>query len=1141
MTIITDNTQSPNEVPNSASDAAVTSALHTLSGVAGSSSKLPPLPTINSQTNNQSSSHIADDNYLKSFLMMQGRDPASGIPTIVSPASVATSSVKTDGVSSSPNNTTSPSLAIKRVYSHESLAEDTNSNSENESASNSPRQDRDGSGDSSKVYGDVKHATKRPRVRVAKACNRCKRRKTKCDGMVPCVSCKRSNLQCVYTPTASSRVFTKTKPRSVIAPSNTAIAPTGGPNTLFSSNLAYREPLTRLSNNTSNCDKSQPASSKSILPPILPSSVHISHMSQTNHTLGLPVIPGMSSSNTPDRPVSSPQSQVANNNPLHESQPSTSSRQTTDDQDGNVNKNLNNITNELERLVQTIGSATQQFAKLASHLEQKSNNSSSDYANVVSPEEQESLDRFNLFLGCPSINLHSAESTQSKFFKFLKFRYSRRYANFLPYRFGVSLYNQLPVDIQKKFTIPRLQGYGWNMSGGHYLKPRAIISTEDKFSPEFREELLHYFFENINPFYSILHEPMFEQQYNTFKVTTDKRECCLFMAILNVVCAIAIRFSEVADHKKYELGMEEQMFDDGFFIIQAFSFEWESIEICQGWLLITFYLRTCHRQSSSWYALGQAIRAVTALGLNNRTPFDSHMSEYEKVKRRNVFWACFVMDRALCIDCGRNFSFYQSNISIPIPESFIDDGWQSVLTFGFIKLGLTLKELENDPELLHPDENVRKMTQKLLDWNEFMKAYGLGDDDKIADVPFPIGLVAQYRLTYYSTIYYIHMRSVFNMIDGSLSNSHPDIKLLVGSIRGVNKVTDIMLEQKRLLTPWWLTLSALFHTGCLCLLFISNNIQASEMGAELGKVMNKVTIISKDDRFVMAKECLWSLKTLNHLLLLRMKQTEKTLKSLGIDHGEPSINKGNFFAMGYLDKNGNPKIPVMEDNSSSSTKSSPLHSLSSPAVTSVMSPEAQKGLATVSQSSIDYTSPMTSQGPNLTKDGQSPADRSSRLRGKSYSQDGNFFPTSIPLYPSRTSPQPYDSPSFSSVNSHSASSERPNSNTRLTNNIINSIIGNSNEGDVRRPDKNTNSNGNMNDLLPSHSELKPDYSAMPESFANNANERRQSACLNNLPSANIQDPYFSVDPAVNIDWFSNWNWEFESSLASYLVNTPSVE
>ena len=64
------------------------------------------------------------------------------------------------------------------------------------------------------------------------------------------------------------------------------------------------------------------------------------------------------------------------------------------------------------------------------------------------------------------------------------------------------------------------------------------------------------------------------------------------------------------------LQLEEKLFKYGYKVISILSFEWESFELIQGWLLITLYLRVTHRQTSCSHALGQAMDMVKSMGLD---------------------------------------------------------------------------------------------------------------------------------------------------------------------------------------------------------------------------------------------------------------------------------------------------------------------------------------------------------------------------------------------------------------------------------------------------------------------------------------------------------------------------------------------
>ncbi|AOA61066.1 Hypothetical protein PP7435_CHR1-1584 [Komagataella phaffii CBS 7435] len=48
------------------------------------------------------------------------------------------------------------------------------------------------------------------------------------------------------------------------------------------------------------------------------------------------------------------------------------------------------------------------------------------------------------------------------------------------------------------------------------------------------------------------------------------------------------------------------------------------------------------------------------------------------------------------------------------------------------------------------------------------------------------------------------------------------------------------------------------------------------------------------DKAGMAEECIWTLKMVNHLCVLRFVKSLKSLTDIGIDHGPNNVNKARF-------------------------------------------------------------------------------------------------------------------------------------------------------------------------------------------------------------------------------------------------------
>lgn len=295
-----------------------------------------------------------------------------------------------------------------------------------------------------------------------------------------------------------------------------------------------------------------------------------------------------------------------------------------------------------------------------------------------------------------------------------KYRFHRRYQNLLPFYLGASLMSEIPQHAieSNRLKQPRIQNYGWNMSGGHYLRhdksskarekarataegaklnPEEFFDFENPVHLSVVNKLLRFYFQEINPPMSIVHESMFWQQFNNrflphtnFKDSSSK----LFRSMLYLILAITLRFREgfmegtPGSNEVFftweELSFfqkqhrEEPMFNYAYGVITQLTFEWESFELIQSWLLITFYFRTCYRQTACWNALGQAINMCNGMSLYlNRFP-RTH-SKYDESRAWHCFWACFIMDKLISFQMGR---FYQ--LAMPVSHMTTPGHWRDM-------------------------------------------------------------------------------------------------------------------------------------------------------------------------------------------------------------------------------------------------------------------------------------------------------------------------------------------------------------------------------------------------------------------------------------------------------------------------------
>lgn len=678
----------------------------------------------------------------------------------------------------------------------------------------------------------------RNRIRVAKACDRCKQKKTKCDGLYPCKACTKHRIPCIYNPSSLSNVSSSEQADSATEPEG-------------SSNKLTLEPTMQ------DLDLAR------------------------NFKPDLSNRPGLVS-RLRDR-VTVLENDIAR---LHEHLRAGDDSKYAESQESRTSEE-----NQTELSLSDLTAQDDLSISFTSRQRQKrAQGGKQSLTDDNHPLQHITASQFQIGNG--------------KIHKF-KVRYSRKFGNCLPFRLGLALYEGLPEEWKKEVQVPRIQCYGWNMSGGHYIKSRRFPALEELVSDTVGRSLVDYFFDNINPLYAILHRPMFMKQYDAYQKSPVEKRSRLFAAIFHIICALSIRYCEVCENQNFDDGLEERLFDDAYDTLDAFAFEWESFEIIQGLLIMCLYLRACHRQSSTWGVLGTAIRMATGMGIMHKFPVNVFYRNYDILKRERVFWACFVLDRMFCIECGRHFSFREDQISVPIPQRFVADGWQTPISHSLVQLCLCLGDLVYDRDLDLNTDDLKSMKSRISKWNVSQKEFDLNSDIDLSPSELPPALVGHFRLCYYNSLFFIHMRSVFGLVGIQWDTPHTDRGLLVDCVKGVRNVCMTLSSLGKLKTPWWLTLSNLFYAGCVALLLMHKQICMAEMGKALSDIIGLITEITNDGRFIMAKECLWSLKTLNHMVYMRLSQSQEILPRAGMDHGSGNVNKGNFSNMGTLDKQGN--------------------------------------------------------------------------------------------------------------------------------------------------------------------------------------------------------------------------------------------
>ena len=767
----------------------------------------------------------------------------------------------------------------------------------------------------------------RGRLRVQKACELCKKRKVKCDGNKPCLNCSKHQKECRYDFKVTNR---RRRRRQATSPSQDVSKKYAETRDAFSkdllnkTNININAPSDGLSSSASNSPN--PNAHYSNIPSTLPfmsgrpnhafhSSGNINGENNTNafaedHMAKLLLQLSSKLGNTTNE--------------------SSNKTNRADDNDVNINPTVINMTSSQE------GGNTSHGSDMCESSEALHNNNINSKENKIISSQITNI-----------VNSHFASPWQT--FSLDKYRFHRRYQNILPYYLGASILKDLsPQTIEyAKLKRPRVQNYGWNLSGGHYLKYNGDFKIHDKnISHESKffdfddpihlsliNKLLRYYFDEINPVFSIIHEATFWQQYNNKFLRQGKQNnssAKLFTSILYLILSTTLRFGEghldgqkgqgiysdsslnITLEEKSVLvkkpSIEEKLFKYAYSIINTLTFEWESFELIQSWLLITFYFRTCYRQTACWNALSQAVNMCNGMSLYlNKFP-EIH-STYDESKAWHCFWCCFIMDKLISFQMGR---YYQ--LSLPVSEmceqmnlvkskKFLqeEDDWFHQETFQMLDLSIIVTQfLKRDAQDLNLNETVQLRSQ-LGQWYDTFIA---SNKINAYDGNYRCFYQVQPFMTYLDIRLTFEVRQLFCLITPSSTTNNKSLEYVVDThllISHCQMATENLVEITRsnvFFVPWWLNLSQLFTVNLICIIYLHAGIALAQNKAIMQscqQIWRTLECSKPKNPSSMLPECLWCLKMLNHMFCIRLRDSALQLETtLGTDHGDDTPNKNKF-------------------------------------------------------------------------------------------------------------------------------------------------------------------------------------------------------------------------------------------------------
>ncbi|KAF3386669.1 hypothetical protein F1880_001508 [Penicillium rolfsii] len=220
-----------------------------------------------------------------------------------------------------------------------------------------------------------------------------------------------------------------------------------------------------------------------------------------------------------------------------------------------------------------------------------------------------------------------------------------------------------------------------SISSLNYFQDDAEISSLDHVELSKRpprhiaDHLVDIYFQTVHPAFPIIGKGVFLGQYRSFYTNPNVRPGKRWIAILNLVFAIAARYTFLLGD-----GLEGDGDDHLSYFARAWRLSMDNVALLdhpnlqqvQVEGLTAFYLLSTCQVNRSWRIIGIAIRSAVALGLNLRSETGS-VAQLSKETRYRVWWALFMLDTVLCVRTGRPPSTAVAFCTTPLPIPYIEE------------------------------------------------------------------------------------------------------------------------------------------------------------------------------------------------------------------------------------------------------------------------------------------------------------------------------------------------------------------------------------------------------------------------------------------------------------------------------------
>ncbi|CAG8904786.1 unnamed protein product [Penicillium egyptiacum] len=192
------------------------------------------------------------------------------------------------------------------------------------------------------------------------------------------------------------------------------------------------------------------------------------------------------------------------------------------------------------------------------------------------------------------------------------------------------------------------------------------------------DELVDRYFQVAHASFPVVGKAIFLSQCRSFYSNSTTHPGAKWMALLNMVFAIAARHCELSgDQPQLDHNIHTVYFSRAWRLHTSESVLLETPNLQQTQVegLISLYLLSIGQVNRAWRKCGIAIQSAVAMGIHLRSesPSITHVS---KETRYRLWWALYLLDILLCVMTGRMPRMQQEHCTTPLPVPYKEEDFR---------------------------------------------------------------------------------------------------------------------------------------------------------------------------------------------------------------------------------------------------------------------------------------------------------------------------------------------------------------------------------------------------------------------------------------------------------------------------------